>query len=68
MEKRSSMKDSGLSSLFRATEATRMAEEQALAAAAEESRLTADPASYAAESPPGSEEAAEPAVETRHPR
>ena len=64
MEKRSSMKDSGLSSLFRATEATRTAEEQALAAAAEEGRLTADAASYSAETQPALDEAAGPEGET----
>ncbi len=51
MEKRSSMKDSGLSSLFRATETGKAAEEAQAAMAPEDSRPAADPAVEASESP-----------------
>ncbi len=51
MEKRSSMKDSGLSSLFRATEAGKPGEEQASVAAEGEADLTAQAATQAEDGP-----------------
>jgi cell division protein FtsZ len=67
MEKRSSMKDSGLSSLFRATEAARAADEQQPLPAEDDSVLSAEPALDAGEPPVDREAAAEaqPAEQTQ---